>query len=142
MWCICPIGVVSGHTGRDDYIAEKVASYRAWQYINENLPADAVVLTFSGGDQFYSQRERISSDATLAHAAVWGAGQGDEDQAWQELQKLKVTHLLFDRRQIEQEAEVAVILREALSQNTLWNTKIAIMSSTGCFGNLGLEATV
>jgi Dolichyl-phosphate-mannose-protein mannosyltransferase len=97
-----PVGVVTGHTGREAYLEKEVASYRAWQYINSNLPANARVLTFSGGDQFYSQRERISSDASLANQAIWGAPRGEEQKALRELHRLGVTHLLFDKREIDQ----------------------------------------
>jgi hypothetical protein len=97
-----PVGVVIGRVSSESYLEEKVASYRAWRYVNTHLPEDARVLTFSGGDQFYSQRQRLSSDAWLAHAATWGALHGQEQLAVQELRRLGVTHLLFDKRLIEQ----------------------------------------
>ncbi len=76
-----PFEVVLGAENRDAYLARRVPSYRVWQYINTNLAPDALVLTFSGGDHFYSHRPRLSADATLAHAAVWGASPENESQA-------------------------------------------------------------
>ncbi|HLE14920.1 MAG TPA: hypothetical protein VI776_09235, partial [Anaerolineales bacterium] len=96
-----PVGVVIGQVSRQSFLEQKVPSYRVWRYINAELPAEARVLTFSGGDQFYSQRQRISGDAQLAQDATWGAQTGEEDQALEELDRLNVSHLLFDKRQIE-----------------------------------------
>ena len=96
-----PLGVVLGFEFEGDYLARKVPSFRAWEYINNNLPLDALVLTFSGGDHFYSNRTRIASDATAAHHAVWGADLDEKEQALQTLKDLGVTHVLFDRQQLD-----------------------------------------
>ncbi|HBY94679.1 MAG TPA: hypothetical protein DEP84_12085 [Chloroflexi bacterium] len=94
-----PTGVVIGHLSREDYLTRNVRSYAAWRYINTHLAADARVLTFSGGDHFYSQRERLWSDSTMAYPAVWGAPPGHERQAIEALRRLGITHVLFDKRQ-------------------------------------------
>jgi hypothetical protein len=96
-----PLGVVVGRESQEDYLARKVPSYTAWRYINTHLPDDARVLTFSGGDHFYSERDRIASDATIAHAAVWGATLGQEQRALRAMRQLDISHVLVDSRQLE-----------------------------------------
>jgi hypothetical protein len=96
-----PISVVIGLESQQDYLARSVPSYAAWHYINTHLPADARVLTFSGGDHFYSERERIWSDALVAHPAVWGAPRGQEEQALENLHRLDVLYILFDKQQLD-----------------------------------------
>jgi hypothetical protein len=95
-----PISVVVGGESQEEYLSHTVPSYAAWQYINTRLPADARVLTFSGGDHFYSERERMWSDATIAYPATWSASRGQEGQALQALYKLGISHVLFDKQQI------------------------------------------
>jgi len=96
-----PLPVVLGAESEQGYLAHTIPSYAAWQYINAHLPTDARVLTFSGGDHFYSERERVWSDATIAHLAVWGAPRGQEAQALEALYGLNVSHVLFDKRQLD-----------------------------------------
>lgn len=95
-----PVRVVIGSESADDYLARMVPSYRAWRYIDTVLPADARVLTFSGGDHLYSSRRRIWGDATMARQAVWRTPPGLERAARRELERLGVTHVLFDARQL------------------------------------------
>jgi len=113
-----PMGVVFGYESEGDFLARKVPSYRAWEYINTNLPLDAFVLTFSGGDHLYSDRTRISSDATAAHPAVWGAGSNMKEQALQALRDLGVTYVLFDRQQLESGALDSLALVQDSSLNS------------------------
>ena len=96
-----PIGVVIGRESQEDYLVKAVPSFAAWRYINANLPDNARVLTFSGGDNFYSKRERIWSDATVARPAVWGASCGQEWQALLAMRKLGISHVLFDKYQLD-----------------------------------------
>jgi hypothetical protein len=96
-----PVAVVVGQESQEDYLTKAVPSYAAWRYINAHLPIDARILTFSGGDHFYSQRDRIWSDATIARPAVWGAADGQEQQALQKLQELRISHILFDKQQLQ-----------------------------------------
>lgn len=96
-----PIGVVVGTFSQDAYLGSKIPAYWAWQFINNNLPKDARVLTFLGGDNFYSERDRLSHDSTLAHPGVWGAGRGEEQEALTYLYNEGITHILFDKRELE-----------------------------------------
>jgi hypothetical protein len=95
-----PISVVIGAESREQYLERRVPSFRAWQFINHHLPADARILTFTGGDHFYSARRRLWSDATAARPLTWGAAAGAEDQVRTALPRRGITHVLFDRRQL------------------------------------------
>ncbi len=95
-----PTAVVSGKQTGESYLTKYVPAYAAWQYINRNLPADARVLTFEGGDHFYAERARLLSDATAAHPAVWGAMPGKEEETRAALRRLGITHILFDKNQM------------------------------------------
>ena len=96
-----PVGVVVGVESENDYLARTVPSYRAWHFIDTMLPSSSRVLSFSGGDNLYSGRSRIPSDAIVAHEATWGTEAGDERVAVRALIDLGVTHVLFDKRQFE-----------------------------------------
>jgi 4-amino-4-deoxy-L-arabinose transferase-like glycosyltransferase len=97
-----PTAVVLGQESEQAYLTRSVPSFAAWQFINASLPAEARVLTFSDGDHLYSRRARVWSDATVARPAVWGATPADAPQARRTLYELGVTHLLVDKRQVEQ----------------------------------------
>lgn len=96
-----PVAVVFGVEKEQAYLGRVVPSYRAWRFINTMLPPSSRVLSFSGGDNLYSERSRISSDAIVAHAATWGTAAGEERVAVRALTELGITHVLFDKRQFE-----------------------------------------
>jgi hypothetical protein len=85
--------------GADVYLLRELPSYGAWQSINSHLPADARVLTFAGGDQFYAERRRLSYDATMARRAVF-VPPAELPRAAAALRQLGITHVLFDRREL------------------------------------------
>jgi 4-amino-4-deoxy-L-arabinose transferase-like glycosyltransferase len=93
-----PAAVVLGVESKEEYLARTVPSYRAWQFINTSLPSDVRILTFSGGDQLYSHRQRLWSDSTAARPATWGAAAGQERAALEALHARGITHVLFDKR--------------------------------------------
>jgi hypothetical protein len=93
-----PLAVVTGRESERSYLSRNVPSYEAWQYANAQLPGDAVILTFSAGDQLYSRRTRIPHDAVMARTAVWTAR--DAGEAMSALRRLGVTHVLFNRREL------------------------------------------
>jgi hypothetical protein len=95
-----PVGVVAGRVSEATYLTDVVPSWRAWHYINTTLPTDAKILTFTGGDNFYANRQRLAQDATMARSAVWGAAVNDLDTCVAALGQLGVTHVLFDRREM------------------------------------------
>jgi len=96
-----PIGVVIGSESQEAYLLRMVPSYASWHYVNTHLPADARVLAFVNNDYLYSKRERLWSHATMARPAVWGAERGQEREALQALRTLGISHILFDKRQLE-----------------------------------------
>ncbi|MBW4523133.1 MAG: phospholipid carrier-dependent glycosyltransferase [Scytolyngbya sp. HA4215-MV1] len=106
-----PFAVVVGRQSQTDYLQHAVPSYRAWRYINTHLPTNARVLSFSSGDHFYADRERIWSDATIAHPAIWGASIGQEQKAFQTLGKLRISHILIDKKELNSGAlkELAIV---------------------------------
>jgi hypothetical protein len=112
-----PLGVVLGTVTEADYLNQKVASYAAWQYIDTNVSSESHILTFSGGDHFYSHRQRLSSDSTMAHDAVWVPQRGEENLMLEQMKALGITHILFDKRQIaDLEAwNLAIIQPEIIS---------------------------
>jgi hypothetical protein len=113
-----PLGVVFGEVSEADYLNQKVPSYAAWQYIDTHLDRDSRILTFSGGDHFYSHRQRISSEATIAFHAVWVPQRGEEYRLLEQMNLLGITHILFDKRQIaDLEAwNLAIVQPEVISK--------------------------
>jgi 4-amino-4-deoxy-L-arabinose transferase-like glycosyltransferase len=95
-----PIAVVVGRESADAYLRRQLPSFAAWQSINSHLPADARVLAFVGGDQFYAERRRLSYDATMARPAV-SVRAADLPRAAAALRDLGITHVLFDRRELQ-----------------------------------------
>ena len=112
-----PLRVLTGNESEATYLSREVPSFAAWRWINAHLPDDARVLAFSGGDQFYASRFRISFDATIARDAVWGGGPQSEADAVSHLRRLGITHVLFDRRPlITANAELLAILSPQVQQ--------------------------
>jgi hypothetical protein len=97
---VLPLAVVLGAESEADYLARTVPTYTAWQRIAALTPPDSVVLTFFSGDQLYGTRPRLWSDATLAVDVTWGALAGDEPRMLAAAARHRVTHVLFDRRQL------------------------------------------
>jgi dolichyl-phosphate-mannose-protein mannosyltransferase len=64
--------VLGGMTGKE-YISGLVRSFDAWQWIDAHTPPAARVLTFFGGDHFYTHRARIWTESGTAHPITWGA---------------------------------------------------------------------
>ena len=68
-----------------------------WQFAAATLQSSAYVLTWSGGEQFYTHHDRIWANSALAIATAW-AEAGEEELALASLRELGVTHLIVDRR--------------------------------------------
>lgn len=96
-----PISVVVGRESQEQFLSKMVPSYTAWRYINTYLPPGVRILSFSDGDYFYGERERIWSEATVARPAVWGATRGQEQQALQTLRQLGISHVLLDKQLLD-----------------------------------------
>ena len=89
-----PTAVVLGGMSEDAYLREHVRSYGAWRWIDAHTPAGARVLTFFSGDQMYSNRPRLWSEAVAARKATWGATGGDRRQVMGELRRLGIAFIL------------------------------------------------
>ncbi len=111
-----PVRVLAGRESEAAYLRREVPSFGAWEAINAQLPAGVRVLAFSGGDQLYAGRPRLSYDATVARGAVWGTDARDAHAAVAALRSLKVTHVLFDRRQLAGAAGALAIASPRLLQ--------------------------
>jgi len=95
-----PARVILGAISAEQYLEASVPSYTAWRFIDRTLPLDSRILTFSGGDQLYSERDRLSSEATAAYPMTWSAASGQESDVLRAARRLGVSHVLFDKRQI------------------------------------------
>lgn len=98
-----PIDVVAGRVTASAYLGRQVPAFAAWRAIDAGLPQDARVLTFSEGDLLYGHRWRVSHYAPLARPAVWDAGAAEVASAAETLRRLRITHVLFDRRELSPE---------------------------------------
>jgi hypothetical protein len=96
-----PVEVVVGRIKQNRYLSEKIPSYAAWQEINRTLPDSAYVLTFSGGDHFYSERRRLWSNAIAARPLVW-TPYADPGRNFIKARMLGITHILADYASLEQ----------------------------------------
>lgn len=89
------LGVVVGSESQHDYLLRKVRSYGVWVFAENNLPDEAVILSWTGGDQFYTHKSRIWAYAAAARPAV-RADPGDTDLILAELNALGITHMIAD----------------------------------------------
>ncbi|HSK11158.1 MAG TPA: hypothetical protein VK911_16365, partial [Vicinamibacterales bacterium] len=90
-----PLRVVIGRESEDAYLRERVATYGAWVHASQ-LPGDARVLEFGGGDNFYATREKLSVDAIVARDA-WASGESGVERAAAMLSAQGITHVLIDK---------------------------------------------
>ncbi len=63
-WVVCEpvVPVVSGREARDSFLQRTVGDYRAMQFVNAHLPADAVVMFQGLVEGFYCQRRYLWGD--------------------------------------------------------------------------------
>ena len=95
-----PWEVVLGSEADDPYLARRIWSYGAWRFINVTLPNDALVLTWSGGDNLYSAKPRLWAHASQIIAAAWAKVE-QQTQMLTALRSAGVTHVLIDRRTLD-----------------------------------------
>jgi 4-amino-4-deoxy-L-arabinose transferase-like glycosyltransferase len=96
-----PAAVVVGSESKQEYLTRTVPSYAAWHYINSTLPAAVRILTFHSGDHLYSLRPRLPDTAPAANTATWSSPAWEECTALAAMRALGVTHVLFDKRQLD-----------------------------------------
>lgn len=91
-----PIEVVVGGESREDYLGRTVPSFRVWRAAEQLLSADARVLTWSGGDEFYTQIDRVWINATALRTTAWAGPQATQTALYG-LRAHGITHLIIDR---------------------------------------------
>jgi len=96
-----PWSVVAGGQSVDDYLTRAIRSYPVWQYADAHLPPNARVLTWSGGEQFYTHHDRLWANSAPA-IAIAHTPPGAEAQALAGLRALGITHLIVGRRPPEE----------------------------------------
>ena len=111
-----PLAVVIGRQSEFEYLRRQVPSFAAWTAIDATLPHDARILTFTEGDHLYSHRWRVSHYATMARPAVWDAAGSDTLSAAEALRALRITHILFDRRELLPDRAGSLALASAAFQ--------------------------
>ena len=108
-----PVEVVSGGVSRAKYLTQEVRTFAAWSYLNEHADANARVLTFFGGDHFYSERPRLWSEAVVARPVTWGAVAETDETLLARLQALGITHVMAPPEHLRpREMRALSLLRE------------------------------
>jgi 4-amino-4-deoxy-L-arabinose transferase-like glycosyltransferase len=115
---VVPLEVVLGRQSEDEYLAQHIPTYGAWRFLNRAAAPDARVMTFRGGDHYYTHRRRIASVSPMARAAAWQPV-GEEAMALRELRALGVTHLVVDRRSLEGGAADVALLSDRMRREHL-----------------------
>jgi 4-amino-4-deoxy-L-arabinose transferase-like glycosyltransferase len=104
--------VVIGAESQDAYLRRQVRSYAVWHFADHNLDNNAYVLTWTGGDHYYTSTKRIWAYSTAARRAVW-AEPGEKEVILAELSALGVTHLITDN-------DYRALLEDSYSENAYW----------------------
>lgn len=96
-----PLGVIVGGETEDAYLRRDVPTYAAWQHLASSAPTPPVlVLEVGGGDNLYATARKIPADAALARGA-WVGGPKGPAVVRETLDRLHITHVLFDRIELE-----------------------------------------
>ncbi|MFZ0390870.1 MAG: hypothetical protein WAN36_10470, partial [Calditrichia bacterium] len=67
-----------------------------WHYINKNVPETARILSWSGGDHFFSDRDRLWAVSAMAHPLVRPV-EGTRIDVLQRLYDSGITHLILEK---------------------------------------------
>jgi hypothetical protein len=96
------IGVVLGIVGEDGFLDRNVTYYPAIEYINRELPADAVVYFLAESRSFGIERKLVLEDPIIKPLIVEIAeiSRSSEDMIVR-LRSHGITHILFNRREAE-----------------------------------------
>jgi hypothetical protein len=89
-----PVGVVLGGISEDEWLREQIRSYAAWQWIDAHTSSSSRVLTFFGGDHFYTHRPRLWSESVTARPATWEAVDGHGAPITATMQRLGLSYVL------------------------------------------------
>ena len=94
-----PVEVVVGAESKDAYLTREVRSYGAWRFINTHVAADAGILSYPAGDNFYAERRRVWANSPPMLEGVRRLSAGSEDEAFAFLRRWNITHVLVDERE-------------------------------------------
>jgi hypothetical protein len=92
-----PLAFLNGTLTREAYITEYRPEYTAMNYINQNLPNDAVVLLlFVGKRGYYCERDYVL-DQNLGQSILLNLAKKSEnpDEIYDGLSKIKISHILL-----------------------------------------------
>jgi hypothetical protein len=76
-----------------------VRSYGAWRFINTQLPAEAAILSYPAGDNYFAERRRVWANAPQMLEGVRRLSAGNEQEAFDFLRRWRITHVLIDERE-------------------------------------------
>jgi len=90
---VSPVPYISGQVTRDAYIEKYRPEYGAMQYINTNLPDDAVLLSiFLGGRHYYCDRKMIFGNEAFRNLIKSADAPAD---IYEKIRQQEVTHLFI-----------------------------------------------
>lgn len=89
-----PFKYIDGTLSRDEYISKYRLEYPAMQYINKDLPSDALILfVFLGKRGYYCNRKYVLGESRLGR--LFKKSNGPEE-VLQELKEMGITHLMIN----------------------------------------------
>ena len=89
-----PFSYLSGRTSRAEYISKYRFEHPAMQYINDNLPHNALIMSaFLGKRGYYCERDYILDQQTILSGLINGSQAPQE--IWIGLKEMGVTHLII-----------------------------------------------
>ena len=97
-----PFNVLTGLETRDHYLSltrpgYPYPSYKAYKYINENLPADAKVMIIGDSKIHYIKRDFISNNVhNLTPVVEWTKVSKNGDELYKKIKEEKITHILIN----------------------------------------------
>lgn len=97
-----PVAVVLGGESREAYLTRNVRSFAVWSAAERLLPANARVLTWTGGDEFFTRSDRIWANATMLRSTAWAEHQAAAD-ALRGLRAHGITHLILDQQMLAED---------------------------------------
>ncbi|MBA7510164.1 hypothetical protein ES705_02139 [subsurface metagenome] len=97
-----PFNVLTGLETRDHYLSltrpgYPYPSYKAYKYINENLPLDAKIMIIGEAKIHYIKRDFISNNVhNLTPVVEWTKMSKNGDELYKKIREEKITHILIN----------------------------------------------
>ncbi|MBI2953109.1 MAG: glycosyltransferase family 39 protein [Chloroflexi bacterium] len=115
-----PFEVVWGSETRENYLARRIAGFRAIQYANRVLPPDARILSFFGGLNFHSARKVVPYSSPSLPLDIVRQDSADDCALAQKLRAGGITHVLFDKKMWQNQARDYAILRQSFFDSHIY----------------------